>query len=225
MTSYNDVMAATLEKLRPAIIKAVEEKNAFCFAFKEFNKHSLPKVTQTAATQTWFKNDGAEEPEMRKFHFIGGESSKYWQIWEPMDVGGEHQFAVKVEYGRIGKNAQQHTKEFWNQISALHYYEKIIKSKLNKGYVEQQKPTKKTAQAKKAQAIIDQVIIDDDFSHLDAVEAASKTPCEHVLKRKGKKWICQRCGDSVELETKVSMPPLEVEAKAKRFINLNWRKE
>jgi predicted DNA-binding WGR domain protein len=201
-STYADVVAACLEKIRPQIEAQITQSNVFydtyLFASGKIKLSGgalkVP-ITQTATTQTWYE----KEPEVRKFHFIGGKSSKFWQIYEPMDVGGGHQFAVKVEYGRIGSSGQNHTKVFWNQTAALKYYEKIIAKKLDKGYVEQQKS------AKKKQAV--------------------PAGCSHdSLQRVGLQFKCNGCGDTVEWQQSLTeISPVEAEKKAKRFINLNWR--
>jgi predicted DNA-binding WGR domain protein len=65
----------------------------------------------------------------RYFEFICGSSAKFWEI----GVDGS---AVYVRFGRIGTAGQTQTKNFPNAMSANHHAEKLITSKIAKGYTE-----------------------------------------------------------------------------------------
>lgn len=60
--------------------------------------------------------------------FEDEKSSKYWEI-----SSAEKSFTVR--YGKIGTNGQTQTKEFSTVEEAA---EKILKEKLNKGYIEKE---------------------------------------------------------------------------------------
>jgi predicted DNA-binding WGR domain protein len=61
-------------------------------------------------------------------------SSKFWEgIWEGS--------AVTTKWGRIGTDGQEKTKEFASEAAAEKEYNKLIKEKLGKGYVDD-KPAK-----------------------------------------------------------------------------------
>ncbi len=65
----------------------------------------------------------------RTFEFIEGTSSKFWAIWGD---GTSH----TVHFGRIGTEGQKQTKNFSSEEEAKKSYEKLIKEKLKKGYIE-----------------------------------------------------------------------------------------
>ncbi len=65
----------------------------------------------------------------RTFEFIEGTSSKFWSIW---GEGTSH----TVNFGRIGTEGQKQTKNFSSEEDAEKSYEKLIKEKLKKGYIE-----------------------------------------------------------------------------------------
>ncbi len=65
----------------------------------------------------------------RTFEFIEGTSSKFWSIW---GEGTGH----TVHFGRIGTEGQKQTKNFSSEEEAKKSYEKLIKEKLKKGYIE-----------------------------------------------------------------------------------------
>jgi predicted DNA-binding WGR domain protein len=65
----------------------------------------------------------------RNFEFIEGTSSKFWSIW---GEGTGH----TVNFGRIGTEGQKQTKNFSSEEEAKKSYEKLIKEKLKKGYIE-----------------------------------------------------------------------------------------
>lgn len=66
---------------------------------------------------------------MRRFEFVEGGSSKFWQI----ELEGT-QFTV--QWGKIGTAGQSQVKEFPSEAKALAEHDKLVAEKLKKGYVE-----------------------------------------------------------------------------------------
>jgi predicted DNA-binding WGR domain protein len=152
------------------------------------------------------------EPEMRKFECREG-AYKFWKIWAPKKI--DIFWGVQYQYGRIGTTGKVQTKVFASHKLARTYYDMKIHEKLyKKNY------TEKFDEAFDPGAIVDAEIP----AEISAPFSVEKS-CKHVtLKRRGAKWKCSDCGDVIELDKTVAeVAPLEVEAKAKRFINLNWR--
>src|SRR5687768_1031313 len=67
--------------------------------------------------------------ETRIFHFIDDSSKKFWSIY----LGDKSNY---IQYGKIGTKGQEQFKFFDDQDEAAKSYEKLIKEKLKKGYVE-----------------------------------------------------------------------------------------
>ena len=65
----------------------------------------------------------------RRFEFVEGNSSKFWEV----GVSGTK---ATVRYGRIGTDGQTQTKHFDTPEQATHHAEKLIASKIKKGYAE-----------------------------------------------------------------------------------------
>ena len=65
----------------------------------------------------------------RRFEFVEGSSSKFWEITT-------NNREVTVRYGRIGANGQSQTKSFTSETAATEHAEKQVASKLAKGYRE-----------------------------------------------------------------------------------------
>ena len=65
----------------------------------------------------------------RRFKFVGSKSDKFWNV----SVSGNE---VVAQYGRNGTNGQSNTKTFADNADAEKYAEKLIRSKLAKGYSE-----------------------------------------------------------------------------------------
>ncbi len=65
----------------------------------------------------------------RRFEFIEGTSSKFWEITN-------NNREVTVRYGRIGTNGQTQTKSFTSEAAANTHALRQINSKLAKGYHE-----------------------------------------------------------------------------------------
>ena len=66
---------------------------------------------------------------MRRFEFIEGSSSKFWEV----EVAGD---ALTVRYGRIGTQGQTQTKTFASAIKAQAEHDKLVREKTGKGYAE-----------------------------------------------------------------------------------------
>jgi predicted DNA-binding WGR domain protein len=65
---------------------------------------------------------------VRRFEFVGGGSSKFWEI--------SHQGAqVTVRFGRIGTTGQTQIKDLGSETAAAFHVANLIKEKLAKGYV------------------------------------------------------------------------------------------
>lgn len=64
---------------------------------------------------------------MPRYEFVEGSSSKFWEI----ELEGN---AFTVTYGKIGTDGQTSTKEFDDEAKARKEYDKIIASKVKKGY-------------------------------------------------------------------------------------------
>jgi predicted DNA-binding WGR domain protein len=65
----------------------------------------------------------------RRFEFVGGNSYKFWEV----EVTGND---VTVCYGRIGTDGQRQTNSLNDGVSAARHAEKLIATKLKKGYRE-----------------------------------------------------------------------------------------
>jgi DNA ligase-1 len=65
----------------------------------------------------------------RRFEFVGGSSSKFWEI----SVQGTE---VTVRFGRIGSQGQGNGKSFPDKAAAMKHAEKLIREKTGKGYQE-----------------------------------------------------------------------------------------
>jgi predicted DNA-binding WGR domain protein len=65
----------------------------------------------------------------RRFEFVGGNSSKFWEV----EITGSD---VTVCYGRIGTDGQRQTKSLDDAASATRHADKLVASKLKKGYRE-----------------------------------------------------------------------------------------
>src|SRR5947209_14304410 len=66
---------------------------------------------------------------LRTFEFVEGSSRKFWTI----ELDGNKTI---VTFGRIGTKGQTKTKEHASAAAAQKEYDKLIKEKLGKGYVE-----------------------------------------------------------------------------------------
>ncbi len=66
---------------------------------------------------------------MRHFEFVGGTSSKFWEI----DRAGA---VVTVTFGRIGTAGQTQVKDLGTEAAAISHADKLIAEKVGKGYTE-----------------------------------------------------------------------------------------
>lgn len=67
---------------------------------------------------------------MRRFIFTNKKSNKFWNIEVEDDT-------LITHFGRIGTNGQQSIKSFGSNEQANKEANKLIKSKMKKGYIEQ----------------------------------------------------------------------------------------
>ena len=65
----------------------------------------------------------------REFTLEDGSSSKFWNITLTND-------SFEVHFGRIGTDGQRRTKSFSDSVEAEKEYEKVIRQKTKKGYIE-----------------------------------------------------------------------------------------
>ena len=70
----------------------------------------------------------AQTTSKRRFEFVDGTSSKFWEI-------SVVQTSVYVQFGRIGANGQGVTKSFPDETAANQHAAKLIKQKIGKGYI------------------------------------------------------------------------------------------
>ena len=66
---------------------------------------------------------------VRRFEYVGGTSSKFWEISR---LGSE----VTVAFGRIGTNGQRQVKDLGSEAAAIVHVDKLVAEKVGKGYVE-----------------------------------------------------------------------------------------
>jgi predicted DNA-binding WGR domain protein len=71
----------------------------------------------------------AESATPRRFEFVEGKSSKFWEI-------SRDGCDVTVRFGRIGANGQTQTKTFADETKAEAHLNKLIDEKVGKGYEE-----------------------------------------------------------------------------------------
>jgi predicted DNA-binding WGR domain protein len=74
--------------------------------------------------------EGLKITGVRHFEFVGGKSSKFWEI----SVDGTE---VTVRFGRIGAAGTTKVKEFPDAEAAQSHADKLIGEKTGKGYVEE----------------------------------------------------------------------------------------
>ena len=65
----------------------------------------------------------------RRFEFVEGSSSKFWEIWmEGNDV--------VTQWGKLGTTGRETRKAFPDETKAKKEYDKLLADKTGKGYVE-----------------------------------------------------------------------------------------
>jgi predicted DNA-binding WGR domain protein len=66
---------------------------------------------------------------MRRFEFVGGSSSKFWEI-------AREGAQVTVTFGRIGTAGQTQVKDLGTEAAGIKYFDSLVAEKVKKGYVE-----------------------------------------------------------------------------------------
>lgn len=145
--------------------------------------------------------------EKRKFTYVGGGSSKFWEIARPT-LGPNNTWSVKVWFGRIGTWGQSHTNVFHSMYAANAHYQKKINEKIVKGY-------KETGQVEIKKSVV-------NYTPDYILPAAKPKACPHDnLTRNGSTWKCKTCGDKVEFEKSAPVEEFEVVAKVRRYFDLS----
>lgn len=86
---------------------------------------------------------------MRYFELVSDKSSKFWEI---TDFNKEIRKYIQVRYGKIGSEGQTRKTYYHGPIeNGTKRVEKLVASKLRKGYVEKRKP--KTKKSKKKTSV------------------------------------------------------------------------
>ena len=86
---------------------------------------------------------------MRYFELVSDKSSKFWEI---TDFNKETRKYIQVRYGRIGSEGQTRKTYYHGPVeNGTKLVEKLVASKLKKGYVEKRKP--KTKKSKKKTSV------------------------------------------------------------------------
>lgn len=143
-----------------------------------------------------------------RYEFIGGTSKKFWEIEEVSESNG--QWAVRVHFGRIGTDGQNHINVFYSKAGAQAHYDKKVAEKLGKGYknVSVIIPTQKKPILMGTPAVL------------------KKKECEHLqLRKTGEfKWECNACKTHIEFDKppqKAAHTPAEDATQVRRFIDLS----
>ena len=83
---------------------------------------------------------------MRYFELVSDKSSKFWEI---TDFNKETRKYVQVRYGKIGSEGQTRKTYYHGPVeNGKKIVEKLVASKLKKGYVEKRKPKNKKTKKK-----------------------------------------------------------------------------
>lgn len=166
---------------------------------------------------------------MRRFTFVAGRSSKFWNIHEPRHVADQDSWIVRVDFGRIGTAGQRHVKIFGTRWGAEAYYNSKIVEKRLKGYVEQYAGDVIRRRVQEhAPAMVRRPIL---MGRAEELLPPSRTipavlgpggRCVHdSLKKSGAgTWKCNGCGESIEFEKQIDASKV-TPALAKRFIDLS----
>jgi predicted DNA-binding WGR domain protein len=86
-------------------------------------KPSKPKPSKSKAKTT-------DSSQARRFEFRKDGSSKSWQIWTDGTT-------LTTRWGKIGTDGQEKTKDFGSEEKVKLEYDRLIKEKTDKGYLEQ----------------------------------------------------------------------------------------
>jgi DNA ligase-1 len=108
------------------------------FRYQELTDRGVPRfpsfinirdtVTATAPTSAP-KQDSPPAAAGRRFELVGDGSDKFWEL----AVAGKE---VTVSYGRRGTTGQTNKKSFADEAAARKYADKLMREKIDKGYVE-----------------------------------------------------------------------------------------
>jgi DNA ligase-1 len=90
---------------------------------------SAPPPAKAKGKATMSSDSSSAAGGTRRFEFVEGKSSKFWEI----TVSGND---VIVHFGRIGTNGQTKTKTFGDPAAAQGHADELIEEKTGKGYVE-----------------------------------------------------------------------------------------
>lgn len=108
--------------------ESLEPKNQQIEPEIQVSKPEATKANNTKPNETKAEKGADEDAAFERYEFVGGSSSKYWQI----QVSGAD---VVVQYGRIGNNPQSNTKSFPSEELAIKEKNRLIATKLKKGYL------------------------------------------------------------------------------------------
>ncbi len=114
------VEAAIEELIEPEVSVAASVQNSS--ASQPFSSTTVPPPALPAAA-------GPVDSETRRFEFVGGGSSKFWEV----TLSGP---TFTVRFGKIGTPGQSQSKSFANATKARSEMEKLIAEKVKKGYAE-----------------------------------------------------------------------------------------
>jgi DNA ligase 1 len=106
------------------------------FRFQELSDRHVPRFPSFVGVRGddpqlnhFGKGEDMASNSRRRFEFVGGNSSKFWEIVQRDN-------RVTVQFGRIGTAGQAETKTFGDANAAHKHVEKKIAEKLKKGYSE-----------------------------------------------------------------------------------------
>ena len=112
----------SMERFRPSRRRDRYDPSVKTAKKARANKKSTKKSAKSTRNAT--KTSG-----VRRFEFVDGKSHKFWTI----ELSGK---SHSVQFGRIGTDGQEKTKSHETEEKAQASYERLIKEKLAKGYVE-----------------------------------------------------------------------------------------
>ena len=123
---------------KSAVKKQVKKKSA---VKKKTTKKAVKKPTKKATFKKKANKKAAARPKtgikrksakaisgFQRFELVDGKSSKFWEI-------KQHGSQYTVRFGRIGTEGQARTKDMGSSEKAAAEVEKLIRAKVNKGYV------------------------------------------------------------------------------------------
>ena len=128
--------------------------------------------------------------------YIGRNGGAFWRVFEPKEVDG--QWLLRVEFGKLGTNGQARITPFWSREAAVMEMGRRISEKtLRKDYKLKSVPK----------------------------QTFKVVACSHnSIQRFGNKWKCLSCKTTVDfMSPQPNTPPVDVEKKVRRFIDLSWK--